>query len=264
MPHSKQCGFTLHPDRLRTSLYNPGSAPHPSLLNVLYLLGCHFSQSPSLAALETSFLERSLRGISNALANAHPPVTAHLVNVVQASALLAVYFFAKGRLLEGYYHSSSASRLAISLGLHQIRTPTFSASTASSQASTWNGSPPSSVPLPPPRDSIELGERIHAFWQVFIVDRCWSVATGLPSTLPDDDHPQLNITTVWPRPIEEYSYPEQSLTLVDHHYLSLNSLCAEGDITTPYASPLTLRAKAATFFENASRISTQSCTYVSE
>ena len=43
------------------------------------------------------------------------------MHVLQASCLLAVYFFWHGRTLEGYYHSSIAARLAVGLGLHQIR-----------------------------------------------------------------------------------------------------------------------------------------------
>ena len=71
---------------------------------------------------------------------------------------------------------------------------------------SWRtGVPAPTVPLPPPQDSAEHHERIAAFWQVFCIDRCWSVATGLPTSLPDDDHPQLRICTVWPRAVEEYS-----------------------------------------------------------
>lgn len=169
-------------------------------MNAIYLLGCHFSLDPVLMDHESAFLSKTLKGISIALERSD-----RLVNIVQASALLAFYFFAKARLLEGYYHSSSSARLAVALGLHQIRTPYWQpVESLTPPISTWNGSPGSFVPLEPPKHPAELGERILAFWQVFVIDRCWSVATGLPSSLPDDDHPQLHICTVWPRPVMEY------------------------------------------------------------
>lgn len=198
--------------RLRTVL-NAGDTvpqPHPALLNAMYLLACHFSNSPSFTVLEPHFLARALRGISAAL-----ELSDRLVNIVQASALLSVYFFAKARLLEGYYHSSSASRLTVALGLHQIRTSVWRPQDMPSPLfTTWNGSPGSFVPLTPPASSLELGERISAFWQVFFVDRCWSVATGLPSSLPDDEHPQLHISTVWPRSIYDYESVRVSFVLI--------------------------------------------------
>ncbi|EJD06269.1 uncharacterized protein FOMMEDRAFT_166504 [Fomitiporia mediterranea MF3/22] len=171
-----------------------------------------------------------------------------LVDAVQASALLAVYFFAKARLLEGYYHASAAARLAVSLGMHQVRSPvwrppppptlapatspspsfgsssfgstTFDSASSSSgssgsamgssssgsgssgSSSGWSGTPHTSpspaVLLAPARSALEHQERVSTFWSVFFVDRCWSIATGLPSSLPDDEHPQLKISTVWP------------------------------------------------------------------
>lgn len=284
--------------RVQYSAASPTSSPpHPALMNAIYLLACHFAPQGTLATLlinipqsksasssvtstpssssssspsakskdaspyESHFLARALRGISASLEHAD-----RLVDAVRASALLAVYFFAKARLLEGYYHASSAARLAVALGLHQIAgegrvsgvgvsppatvselledstqvrtlpqstsvpmmdnnaTPTALTShahtlpTASSSTQihalpiqqhhhqpAWTGVPAPTVPLPQAQDSLEHQERIAAFWQVFCVDRCWSVATGLPTSLPDDDHPQLRICTVWPRAVEDYA-----------------------------------------------------------
>jgi hypothetical protein len=41
--------------------------------------------------------------------------------------------------------------------------------------------------LPPAADAVELGERIHAFWAVFAIDRCGSIATGYPAGFRDED-----------------------------------------------------------------------------
>jgi len=53
--------------------------------------------------------------------------------------------------------------------------------------------------LHPPRDNIELGDRIHTFWFLLIVDRGGSLWCGLPQSLTDGE-----IDTAWPRPVEDY------------------------------------------------------------
>lgn len=59
-------------------------------------------------------------------------------------------------------------------------------------------------------DTVELGERILAFWQVYNLDRCWAVATGLPVALSDDKYPRTRIETAWPRLLEEYEMVSRS------------------------------------------------------
>ncbi|EJF62707.1 hypothetical protein DICSQDRAFT_135679 [Dichomitus squalens LYAD-421 SS1] len=193
--HRHQCAFDVHIGRFRAALLLPSAQqPHPSLVDAIYLLACYFSRSPSLTELEPHFLKRSLRGISEAL-----QLSDRIVHVLQASCLLAVYFFWHGRTLEGYYHSSIAARLAVGLGLHQISSKENFR--FQMQRASYQDAPAplkASVPLSPPLDEVEYAERIAAFWQIFAVDRAWSVATGLPTALPDDDHPRSRITTIWP------------------------------------------------------------------
>ncbi|KAH9918366.1 fungal-specific transcription factor domain-containing protein [Epithele typhae] len=189
--HRHQCGFDVHIGRFKSSLLLPATRqPHPSLVDAIYLLACYFSRVPSYTDLEPHFLKRSLRGIADGLQHSD-----RIVHVLQASCLLAVYFFWHGRTLEGYYHSSIAARLAVGLGLHQIP-PRHQYP----QAFQPDAPVPlkASVPLPPPVDDVEYAERVAAFWQIFSVDRTWAVATGLPTALPDDDHPRSRIDTSWP------------------------------------------------------------------
>lgn len=169
--------------------------PHPALLDAIYLLGCYFSRSPHLTELEPYFLKRALKGISVALHHQD-----RVVHVLQASCLISVYFYCHGRILEAYYHSSTSARLAIDLGLHQLRPIDFELVIQSLSGGLQDSANPSGAifPLPCPQDTIEHAERVAAFWQIFVVDRAWSVATGLPSALPDDDHPRMQIETAWP------------------------------------------------------------------
>lgn len=178
--------------------------PHPALMNAIYLLACHFARSPYFSELESTFLTRALREITVALDNQD-----RLVDVVQASSLLAIYLYANSRILEGYCHSFSAARLAVGLGLHQIQYADLTQrSSNTGKSSPADSSPglmtlnsansPSSIVTSPPKNSAELRERISTFWQVFMVDRCWSVANGLPVALPDGEHHQGRIKTPWP------------------------------------------------------------------
>lgn len=203
LTHRHQFTFDTHIERFQVSMsYASPDKPHPALMDSIYLMSCHISQSPSLTELEPHFLKRALCGISDALQH-----NDRVINVLQASCLLALYFFGRGRILEGYYHSSIAARLAVSLGLHQMRSDNWFQLQFTAGEYQYSAPPPNSysaVQLQPPKDAIESEERVAAFWQVFVVDRAWSVATGLPAALPDDDHPQAQIETVWPTPLSQF------------------------------------------------------------
>ncbi|KAI8999105.1 hypothetical protein BD414DRAFT_476995 [Trametes punicea] len=242
--HRHQCSFDVHVGRFKAALLLPAARkPHPSLVDAIYLLACYFSRSPPLTALEPHFLKRSLRGISEALQHSD-----RIVHVLQASCLLATYFFWHGRTLEGYYHSSIAARLAVGLGLHQIRsTEWFQLQLV--RAGYQQDAPAAlqaSVPLKPPLDEVEYAERIAAFWQIFSVDRAWAVATGLPTALPDDDHPRSRIETIWPVAIPDDPDPSVGA--------DMTRVIPDGHLSGS-APIVALRVKAIALFERTARFS---------
>jgi hypothetical protein len=185
--------------------------PHPALSNAIYLLGCQFARASTYcAALEPVFLQRTETEISNALSNSD-----RLVDIVQASCLLAIYFFSNSRSLDGYCQAYSAARLAMGLGLHLLEnnelqqpsrhydsylgaTPSFTDIPSFPHISTPfpppASTPAAAIPLPPPLNAEELQDRISTLWMAFVIDRCWSVASNLPVTLP----PAEDIKTPWP------------------------------------------------------------------
>jgi hypothetical protein len=148
-------------------------------MNAIYLSACYFSQSPWFAELKTYFHEETLNAIAAGLEHSD-----RLIDVASALCLVAVYQFANCRISEGYRHSFTAARLVTNLGLHQI-----SGIACSSQNSM----------IPPARDGKELRYRISVFWQVYNVDRSWSVANGLPTALPGGLS-SAKIETPLPRP----------------------------------------------------------------
>ncbi|KAI0333191.1 hypothetical protein GY45DRAFT_1320144 [Cubamyces sp. BRFM 1775] len=243
--HRHQCSFDVHVGRFKAALLLPAAQkPHPSLVHAIFLLACYFSRSPQLTALEPHFLKRSLRGIAEALQNSD-----RIVHVLQASCLLAIYFFWHGRTLEGYYHSSIAARLAVGLGLHQIRSNDWFQFQLARAGYQQDAPAPlkASVPLKAPLDEIEYAERIAAFWQIFSVDRAWAVATGLPTALPDDDHPRSRIETIWPIAIPDDPDPAVEGNMMQQSFPNGHM---SGSVTVA-----ALRVKAIALFERTARFS---------
>ncbi|KAJ7611661.1 hypothetical protein FB45DRAFT_313702 [Roridomyces roridus] len=245
LAHRHQCWFDGQVDRFSLSAAHAyGSEPHPALMNAIYLLACHFARSPYCSEIEPVFFTRALHEITVALDNSD-----RLVDVVQASCLLAVYLYINCRALEGYCQSFSAARLAVGLGLHQIR-PGDDPQLAFGESST-------PVPIPPARDDAEVADRISAFWQVFMVDRCWSVASGLPVALPDGDCPQVRIKTPWPSVVLEKdpTITEASTNTISGLFEHRPMLGLQSDSMLYIPA---LRAKAAALYERTYRLASAS------
>ncbi|KAG9004728.1 hypothetical protein FRB90_010776 [Tulasnella sp. 427] len=200
----------MHVGRFFEALHS-AHPPLPSLLNAMYLLGCNFSNVPLLPSLEQLYLERARKCMAAEL----PRPRLNYVQWIQASCLVTYYLTRSGRFLEARHELSGASNLVVSCNLHKIKSskwhPTAQPLSLPGSAST---SPKSSselpspneaafvVPpyLPPPRDAIELGERIGAFWMAYVSDHVTSLVCGLPP----NRFFEAETETVWPRPFDEY------------------------------------------------------------
>ena len=180
--------------------------PSQALLSTVYLWGIHISRSDMFHNYESSFLSRALQHTANALSGDHPQKVLH---ALQSEVLLSYYFFRNGRFLEGRYHSSAAASLAISCGLNKIRS-------ASNFAPNLDLVGNHSFMLPVPRDTIDEGERIHGFWTVFILDKCWSVSLRSPSNLTDSDILGTRIDTPWPLDPHDYEQVRHLSTDAPH------------------------------------------------
>ncbi|KAG8902334.1 hypothetical protein FRB99_004617 [Tulasnella sp. 403] len=207
---TSRTGFTIHKPRFFKSLNLPPKyQPHPALLNAMYLIACHHSNDPLLTPHQDVFLKR-----------------------VRASTLLAYYFLKSGRFLEAAYQISSAARFAIFCNLHKITTPKWRPPSTVKEdefSIKLSGGTAQHPILPPPIDSIDVGERINLFWMIVLVDHSTSLITGLPSSIDYED-----IETVWPRAIEDYE-----MGIADNDRGSVKSLfdpaeehVASGDLST--------------------------------
>ncbi|KAI0088107.1 hypothetical protein BDY19DRAFT_994517 [Irpex rosettiformis] len=245
LPHRHQCGLELHVGRLRESLQRPLSDQrHPVLMNAIYLWACYLSRPGPLSEHEQLYLSRALSAMSDALSN-----PSKVIDLIQASCLLSVYFLSNGRLLEGSYYASSAASLAIQWGLHQIGSTEITSSGAVS--AEWD----SPFRLEPAKDAIEQGERILVFWQVYDLDRCWSVALQRPAVLPDSKHPKTTITTPWPQRMEEYEAGEIDLGNGSPTISAFFMHQAQASPQVGGFATTALRVKASALFEGANKLS---------
>ncbi|KAF8305543.1 hypothetical protein DL93DRAFT_312570 [Clavulina sp. PMI_390] len=201
--HQTSASPPPHPDSPHST---PGSLvrPHASLLNAIYLLGAFFSGQPHLAEYEQGLLHRARQGIATALENADG-----LEDAVRAASLVAMYLYAKGRVLEAYYLACANARFAMGCGMHRVTSPVFTGARgkhgASGAMEEDELSSERTMPLlEEPQNPVELGERIHIWWQVWMVDQCGAISTNLPPALADTKDPLARMDTCFPAEMAQF------------------------------------------------------------
>ncbi|PPQ68192.1 hypothetical protein CVT25_015024 [Psilocybe cyanescens] len=236
-PHSRQCGLEIHMGRLRDSLTLPASEQrHPVLMNAIYLWACFISRPGPLSQHEEHYLRHSLDALPEALRS-----NDKTIDVIQASCLLSLYFLANGRLLEGSYHASAAASICMQVGLG-------GRTTLDSQGSPLGGI---DSDLKPTMSDLRDGERILAFWQVYNLDRCWSVILRKPWVILDMSDPRHSIYCPWPQDIKDYE---------NGHIDTIDALPTvrsflSGSVSASSFSVPALRVKASALFASADRLS---------
>lgn len=191
--HAFAFGFFLNIPRFLAKIAekNTESALPPVVLDAVHLVALATVQGHQSTDAESQILSRLVGSLSTALSGIHP---SQLLYVLQAEVLLSNYFFHHDRRLEGGYHVTAAVSIVLASNLHQThdhRNPTPASVSEPYQ-------------LPPPADSIVHGERVNAFWTVFCLDRCWSVALGSQSALARADFVTSQISTPWPLDMGDY------------------------------------------------------------
>ncbi|KAK7021134.1 hypothetical protein VNI00_017495 [Paramarasmius palmivorus] len=245
--HAPHIGFFLNIDRFANSALNVPATERGinALLNTAYLWAVCLSsptQNPDLKQYEAPFLKRALEAITQGLSGTMSPGmevsrATNVLCMIQASCLIARYFFHNVKILEGKYHMTTAMSLAISAGLHAIRSSELSSNTI----------------LPQPVDVIEEGERINAFWAVLTLNYCWTAIDGSPSNVMLSAREGLRIDTPWPEDMEAYSSAGVQ-TIGSHTVLRfLTDTSGTYDAASPTSWP-TLNAKAAILFEQATQV----------
>ena len=219
------------------------------------------SRPEPLCQHEEHYLQRSLEALPDGLQSPNK-----VIDVIQASCLLSMYFLANGRLLEGSYHASAAAALA---------TQTDLGGRAYSNARNSSVDTMESDLKPPKNDTYE-GEKILAFWQVYNLDRCWSVVLRKPCVIPDKPNSCQSICCPWPQNIDYYENVSlQFFYLFRSHAYSTWGIQGQVDTVAPLptiraflsgsVSPAgfsigALRVKASALFAHADHLSSN-CKY---
>ncbi|CAE6412267.1 unnamed protein product [Rhizoctonia solani] len=206
-----QCCFELDLNRIMRNLQHGAAEPIiPALYNAMLLVACHFTQDPEAKVWESVLLERTKWETESNITRAHRG-RAHNYNSLHhlvAMSLLGLYYYFKGRLLEGYVYTSQATRFAMTLGLHKLNSRIFreksSSITAQMLVEPWQ-----------PVDQRELAEAINVWWKCCGLDMAGSALNGLSASISPEE-----ITTVWPRLLSDY---ESGQTIPDDNY-SVESL----------------------------------------
>ncbi|KDQ07876.1 hypothetical protein BOTBODRAFT_38438 [Botryobasidium botryosum FD-172 SS1] len=197
-----QSGIELHIPRFLASLsLPPDEGPHPALIDAMCLVACALSRKPYLRKHEPYILSQARAHLDQSLAEAD-----RLFDFIRASALLSRYYALRGRFQEGFITISACAKLTIACGLHKIASRVWSDPRARAV--------PGSSLLKPPRDPVELAERILGFWAVFVIERMYTIHDRIPSAFVDDE-----IETVFPLPLSYFEmepemvvgFPEYSL-----------------------------------------------------
>ncbi|TFK25719.1 hypothetical protein FA15DRAFT_590018 [Coprinopsis marcescibilis] len=227
-PHSHQVGLEIDIDSLRSSLRRPMSEQHHAcLMNSIYLWACFVSRPEALSQHEDYYLRKSLEAIPDALRQGQT------TDVVRTSCILACYFLANGRILEGSYHASAAAALAEQIGLGRQSDRIES------------------------KGKYEMSsDRIQAFWQVYNLDRCWSVALEKTPFIKDGRTPSTIITCPWPQDASDYKMHSQILAC--NQGPTVQAFLA-GSMSANGFSCAALRVKASALLSEADRLSAQWC-----
>jgi len=207
--------------RLQDSLNLPPSEQrHPVLMNAIYLWACFISRPEPLSQHEEHYLQHALDALPEALRS-----NDRVVDVIQASCLLSQYFLANGRLLEGSYHVSAAASLSVQTGLG--RRPSLN-------TQAWSCDSMDSDTKPALSDILD-GERNLAFWQVYNLDRCWSVVLRKPSVIPDKPGTRHSVSSPWPQEIKDYE--KVCFSLGGGYCSLLTNILIQGRIDAHSSSP---------------------------
>ncbi|KZT33944.1 hypothetical protein SISSUDRAFT_363573 [Sistotremastrum suecicum HHB10207 ss-3] len=196
LPHADQSFLTRTPQvgqwvQLQLQAAQPtigvAGAPHPSLINAIYLWGTHFCADQEAKTWSDLFMARAIEHTFKGL-EAHNQN--YVLDMIQATVLVGHFLLISGQKAESSYQIAAAVSLATSFGLHQLA--------MLSSSSTTGGPSENNSPLRPPRNREEFENRVEVFWKVFAVDKIWTLIHSGAAHMADGPNPLTRITTPWP------------------------------------------------------------------
>ncbi|CED83597.1 Zn(2)-C6 fungal-type DNA-binding domain [Phaffia rhodozyma] len=195
-------GIVLDVERFWSKLESPveEDQPHPAFLFAMYLCGSQFSPDKAVRALDDMFFDMAKKNLDEGVANSDKRV----IDLIRAATALSASSYSKARFRTAWVFGGTAMRLSALANLQLINFPFNSLSFKHPKPNTRNPSRKrwrdAHQSVRPPKDSIEFGEYIWAFWMAFSLDRCGSTATGFASAMSWSE-----IETPFPLPLSQYA-----------------------------------------------------------
>nr|XP_019006722.1 uncharacterized protein I203_00315 [Kwoniella mangroviensis CBS 8507]OCF70183.1 hypothetical protein I203_00315 [Kwoniella mangroviensis CBS 8507] len=157
----------------------------------------------SLRRQEPTFLKRAKEQLDLALKKVD-----HVFDAIRAGIMIATWYFGLDSHMEGLAMMGLTVRVAIASGLDTIQ----SSVDYKCELTPGEGRKRDSPAL----SQLELADRIYAFWTLYLVDRCTSIAFELPGGFD-----LQRIKTPLPRPWAEYETNDPHLASCDQHVTDL-------------------------------------------
>ncbi|OCF30871.1 hypothetical protein I317_05041 [Kwoniella heveanensis CBS 569] len=202
-------GFDMHIATFYQSLQlaDPAGRPHPCLLNAMYLVTCRVSPVESLRQKESLFYSRAKEQMDAAIGK-----DGKMFDAMRAGTLITCYLFASQRHAEAWAMLGQTVHITIACGLDRLDSSVgFDYEPSAREKRRGLGSY-----IQPPASQLELADRIHAFWAIFLVDRCAAIALEWPAGFDQD-----RISTPLPRPWAEYETNDAHLHTCDERLSDL-------------------------------------------
>ncbi|WVF69458.1 hypothetical protein IAT40_004235 [Kwoniella sp. CBS 6097] len=192
-------GLEMNIARFHERLESPNEIdrPHPALLNAIYLITCQASPIQAVRMRERYFLQQVETSLQEAFKE-QTGLPASMLDLLRAEILLAEYMWTYAREAEAIIGTGRACRIALAACFDQI--PSSSEITPVRASHLRLKRNPLSLP---PRDLVDVADRIYAFWSFVLLDICASVASKLPINID-----LFTIKTSLPGPWSAYMDPE--------------------------------------------------------
>ncbi|TFK74266.1 hypothetical protein BDN72DRAFT_789479 [Pluteus cervinus] len=222
-PHKEQSGYLASLDKLRERMNLTSELqPHPALMGAIYLWACFVSRPIPFSRHEEQYLAYALDHLRAGLDSRD-----RILDLIQASCMLSLYYLANGRLDQGGYHANSASGLALQYRVHAV--PVESKEI---------------YDLRLMKGEVSASQRILAFWQVYNLDHCWSVVLQKPSMVPNGH----KVACPWP--LSEYDLD----SIQEAVGFRTVGPFLDGEMLSVSFTIQTLRAKATALFARADHL----------
>ncbi|CED83507.1 Transcription factor domain, fungi [Phaffia rhodozyma] len=201
----KTSGVMIHVERFWSKLKDPvkNERPHPAFLFAMYISASQLYPDESVQASQSLFYHTARKHLEDGIDDQDE----RMIDLIRAATVLGTVAYSKARFRSAWVLGGIAMRLC---ALARLQSISFPFCPSSFQNHSLGPPNPFRAMLArvkrqvrPPKDGIECGEYIWAFWQAWGLERCHSTAAGWTPSMHWSE-----IETPFPLPLEQYEHIE--------------------------------------------------------